>query len=233
MPQSKHSQKSPKFYVYWQLLVTSQVLKAIVANQHGITSILHIGMSLQNVVLPSVHADRVNTPTWSWLLHSKPCRCCGGACVPGYILQESIECSGELLEAAQPNPTLPGWKRSISLDYVVCIEGGVGVGGWKVQYLKKNNCKRHTRKLSLHSSLQTIPSASDFNNDTSLPETSCEKVQSIICHHPYQNFTCTLQESLFSITKKTPFIIPTWKIQIPYPWFNIKNNRSWRCALYL
>lgn len=122
MPQNKHLQKSPKFYVYWQLLVTSQVLKAAVSNRCGITSILYVGMFLQNVFLPSVYADRMNTHTWSWLLHSELCRCCSGACVSVYILQKNTECGHKLLKTAQPNPTLPGWKRSIGLDYVVCIE---------------------------------------------------------------------------------------------------------------
>lgn len=116
---TKTCKKSPKFYVYWELLVTSQVLKAIVSNWCGTTSISYVGMSLQNLFFPSVHADRVSTRTRSWLLHSKLCRSCSGACVSVYTLQKNNESSHKLLKTAQPNLTLPGWKRSISLDHAV------------------------------------------------------------------------------------------------------------------
>lgn len=106
-----------KFTQVLCLLTGAQVLQA---NWYGITLVLYVGMSLQNVFLPSVYTDRVNTLTGSWLLHSELCRCCSEVVV--HILQKNSKRSHQLLKTSQPNPTLPGWKRSISLEYVVCIE---------------------------------------------------------------------------------------------------------------
>lgn len=181
LPRNRHLQESPKFHVSWQLLVTSQVLKAAASEWYAMTSVLARRSILSKYIcryskhthtkLAALHGTM---PFSQWSM-----RVC--VCIPQ---ERWVQ-----LRATQ-SCTVQFHLTSVIKSHCVaqhCLYWGVGEKKNPTQQagsvLKKRLQKADEKTVIAQFTVR-------YPIHLSLPVTSHEEVQSIICCHRYSLVRC-------------------------------------------